>query len=525
VWVWVGVALTAVVLALAVAMDVMIHRAVPILKGRIIETLSARFNGRVELDGVDVSVLPGLEVSGDRLRIYPPDDVVAAGATQPLIALDHFSFHAGLSGLLVEPMHVGLVQVSGLLIHIPPREIRRQASEKPRKRGGKIKILVDRITCDNSHLIIGTAKPDKDPKDFELKHIELHNVGSNAPWRYDATLTNAIPRGEIHAAGTFGPWQTDNPGDSSVTGHYTFDHADLNTIKGLGGMLSSVGDFQGQLDRISIDGTTETPNFSLDTANRPMPLHTRFHAVVDGITGDTYLEPVDATLRNSSFTTSGSVINVKGRGHIIDLNVYVPQGRIQDFLDLVVKTEPAVLTGMIGTRTKLHIRPGKERVAEKLSLRGTFTLQNIHFTNPQVQDKVDMISLRAQGKPKEARPGAKDVRSQMNGTFSLNEGALQFSNLAYFMPGAQVNLDGVYTLDGQQFDFHGQVLTDVSLSQMVDSRLLSFFLKAASPFFRRKGGGAEIPVRISGTRSEPKFGLDVLRGHSNSESTRRQSQR
>jgi hypothetical protein len=114
----------------------------------------------------------------------------------------------------------------------------------------------------------------------------------------------------------------------------------------------------------------------------------------------------------------------------------------------------------------------------------------------------------------------------MNGTFSLNEGALQFSNLAYFIPGAQVNLDGIYSLDGQQFDFHGKVLTDVSLSQMVDSRLLSFILKAASPFFRRKGGGAEIPVWISGTRSEPKFGLDVLRSHSNSDaSTRRQSPR
>jgi len=505
VWAWVAIALVAIVLALAIVLDVMIHRAVPILKGRITETLSARFNSRVELDGVNVSVLPGLEVSGDRLRIYPPDDVVAAGATQPLIALEHFSFHAGLTGLLLEPMHVGLVQVSGLLINIPPREMRRQAPKTPAKRGGKIKILVDEITCDNSRLIIGTSKPDKDPKDFELKHIELHNVGPNAPWRYDATLTNAIPRGQIHAAGTFGPWQTDNPGDSSVAGNYTFDHADLNTIKGIGGILSSVGDFQGQLDRISVDGTTETPDFSLDTANHPVPLHTRFHAVVDGITGDTYLEPVDATLRNSSFTTSGSVINIKGRGHIIDLEVYVP--------DLAVKTEPPVLTGIIGTRTKLHIRPGKERVADRLSLRGSFTLQNIHFTNPQVQDKVDMMSLRAQGKPKEARPGAKDVKSRMNGAFSLNEGVLQFSNLAYVLPGAQVNLDGIYSLDGQQFDFHGKVLTEVSLSEMVDSRLLSFLLRAASPFFRRKGGGAEIPVRISGTRSEPKFGLDVLRGH------------
>ncbi len=391
----------------------------------------------------------------------------------------------------------------------------RQASEKPRKHGGKIKILVDEIICDNSRLIIGTAKPDKDPKDFELKHIELHNVGPSAPWRYDAALTNAIPRGEIHAAGLFGPWQTDSPGDSSVAGHYTFDHADLNTIKGIGGILSSVGDFKGQLDRIVVDGTTETPDFFLDTANHPLPLHTRFHAVVDGISGDTYLESVNATLRNSTFTTNGSVTNVKGRGHTIELDVDVPKGQIRDFLDLTVKTEPAVMTGNISTKTKLHIRPGKQRVAEKLSLRGKFTLQNLHFTNPKVQDKVDMLSLRAQGKPKEAKPGAKDVSSRMNGTFSLNGGVIQFSDLAYVLPGARVNLEGLYSLDGQLFDFHGRVLTDASLSQMVDRPWLSFLLKAASPFFKRKGGGADIPVRISGTKSEPKFGLDVLRRHSN----------
>lgn len=78
-----------------------------------------------------------------------------------------------------------------------------------------------------------------------------------------------------------------------------------------------------------------------------------------------------------------------------------------------------------------------------------------------------------------------------------------------------MNLEGIYSLDGQQFDFHGKVRTEVSLSQMVDSPWVSLLLKVASPFFSKKGGGAEIPVRISGTKSEPKFGLDVLKGHSN----------
>ncbi len=513
IWKWIGISSLILILVLVVVGEVMIHRAGPILKGRVTETLSARFDSRVELESLNVSVLGGLEVSGDHLRIYPPDTVVAAGASQPLIALEHFSFHSGVLGLFIKPMHVGRVQVTGLQINIPPGGMRQQFPAA-KKRKGKIKIFVDEIICDNSRLIIGTSKPDKDPKDFELKQIELNDLGPNAPWKYRATLTNAVPRGEIHTTGTFGPWQTESPGDSSVTGHYTFDHADLNTIKGIGGLLSSVGDFKGQLDKIVIDGTTETSNFSLDTANHPMPLHTAFHAIVDGTTGDTYLQPIKAKLGSSSFTTSGAVVDIKGRGRQINLDLDVADCQLQDFLALAVKTRPVVMTGRISTKTKLQIRPGKESVSQKLSLQGTFTLQSIHFTNPKVQDKVDMLSLRAQGEPKKAKPGAQDVNSQMKGTFQMSGGILRFSDLSYSLPGARVNLAGVYSLDGQQFDFYGKVLTQASLSHLVDSPVASLLLKAISPFFKRKGGGAEIPVSISGTKSEPKFGLDVLGNHS-----------
>ena len=88
------------VIVLAVIGEVVVHRAVPILKGRVIETLSARFNSRVELDGFDVSVVKGLEVSGSGLRIFPEDEVVAAGATQPLISLGAFFVSCGLGGFV-----------------------------------------------------------------------------------------------------------------------------------------------------------------------------------------------------------------------------------------------------------------------------------------------------------------------------------------------------------------------------------------------------------------------------------------
>lgn len=483
------------------------HRAGPILKGRVIETLSTRFDSHVELDVLHVSVLKGLEVSGEGLRIFAPDDVVAAGAKSPLISLGHFAFHANMRGLFVKPMHVATVFVSGMTINIPPREMREQEAKRE-NHAGKIKMLVDEIVFNDSNLIIDTAKPDKDPKTFRLGHVVMRNVGPDAPWKYDAMLVNAIPRGDIHAQGTFGPWVNESPGDSVVTGKYTFEHADLNTIRGIGGMLSSTGDFRGQLNRIEVEGTTETPDFSLDTANHKMPLSTKFHAIVDGTSGDTYLQPVDARLGRSDFTCSGAVIKVKGRGHIIDLDVNVPDGRIQDFLKLGVKTQPVVMTGLVGIKTKLHIRPGAESVAQKTALRGRFTLRQIHFTNPEVQDKVDMLSLRAQGKPQEAKPGADDVRSRMQGQFVMERRRLQLSELVYTLPGATVQLGGVYSLDGEEFDFRGKVRTEAKLSQMVTSRWKSLLLKPVDPFFKKNGAGAEIPVKVTGTRGAPKFGVD-----------------
>lgn len=508
VWTWVFASLLIAVVVLGVVGEVMVHRAAPILKGRVIETLSTRFNSRVELDGLDVSLVKGLEVSGNGLRIFPEDEVVAAGATEPLIALGHFSFHAEWTGLFAKPMHVGTVHVSGMAISIPPKEMRAQAP-KGQRHIGKTRIVVDQLVFDDSKLVIGTLKPEKEPLDFELSRIVMRDVGATRPWDYDATLVNATPKGDIHAKGTFGPWNNDSPGDSTVTGHYTFDHADLNTIKGLGGMLSSVGEFTGQLNNIVVDGTTETPDFSLDTANHAMPLHTKFHAIVDGTNGDTYLQPVEARLGESDFTNNGSVINVKGKGHIIDLDVTVPNGRIQDFLQLAVKTTPVVMTGRFTTKTKLHIRPGDESVSKKIGLRGSFTLRQIHFTNPEVQDKVDMLSLRAQGDPKDAKPGAEDVRSQMMGQFVMESGKLSFSKLNYSLPGATVALTGEYTLDGDRFEFEGKMRTDAKVSQMVASKWKSILLKPVDPFFKKNGAGAEIPVKVSGTKSAPKFGLDL----------------
>ena len=115
-----------------------------------------------------------------------------------------------------------------------------------------------------------------------------------------------------------------------------------------------------------MDGETETPDFQLTKFAHTMPLHTTFHAVVDGTNGDTWLEPVDAMLGHSHFTAQGQVVRVlaldDGRlhsiGHDIALTVNVDRARIEDFLRLATDSPTPMLVGNIAVKAMLHIPPG-----------------------------------------------------------------------------------------------------------------------------------------------------------------------
>ena len=122
-----------------------------------------------------------------------------------------------------------------------------------------------------------------------------------------------------------------------------------------------------------------------------------------------------------------------------------------------------------------------------------------------------MLSLRAQAKPKEANPAgaaAINVESHMTGHMQVADRAIDLSNVQYDLPGAQVLLDGRYTMDGKTFEFHGIVRTKAKLSQMTTG-IKSALLKPIDPIFHKNGAGTQIPFKISGTKDEPHFGLDL----------------
>jgi len=217
---------------------------------------------------------------------------------------------------------------------------------------------------------------------------------------------------------------------------------------------------------------------------------------------------VQAKFLHSGFTASGKVVRVPDHGHDIDLDVEMTDARIEDLLALGVKTDPPVLTGPVELQTKLSLPPGPGDVANRLGLAGTFKIHGALFSNEKIQGRIDSLSLRSRGEPKLAQEHAETgIRSELAGDFRLSQGVFTFSHLQFLVPGAHADVAGQYSVDGNDFDFHGTLRLDARLSQMTTG-WKSILLKPVDPFFTKNGAGTEIPFRVSGTRSEPHFGLD-----------------
>jgi hypothetical protein len=512
-WATLAFVLLGLGVTLFLTLTILTHRASGILRSRIINTLSTRFDGRVELPSLEVSAWRGFEVEGKGLKVWTDK----LPQKEPLFAVDSFQFHTMWWNLLRSPMHVGTVQIRGLAIHVPPKQQRGSIPSftPPGERGkkNKIEIVVDHLEVDQARLVFGNNKPGKDPMVFLIHSLSMQSVGRGRPMHFHAILVNPKPIGNIDSAGSFGPFNVNDLGSTPVSGDYTFSHADLNSIHGIGGMLSSTGKYAGELDRIVVDGKTDTPNFSLDVSGHQVPLKTTFHAIVDGTNGDTYLQPVDAWLNKSHIVARGSVQDIKGKGHLIRLQVMVgPQADIGDMLNLAMKMRPPLMHGRLNLATTLVIPPGSQRVAEKMELKGSFLIKNATFPDASTQKVVDELSLRGSGKPKEASQAAKNgvkIASDMRGDFSLANGKLTVPSLDYQVPGAHISMHGLYTMDGNDFNFAGHVRLQAKISDMVSGWWKKLLLMPVDPIFAGHGVGTDLPIKVSGDKHSTHVGLDI----------------
>jgi len=521
-----------VAVAFVIALQYALHHAGPILRSRVIATLEERFRSPVELDSLNISVTHGIQVSGGGLRIVNFGQKAQGGPgaedRQPMLSVDSFDFHTTVRQLLEPTMRVDLVHVRGMKLNIPPKGQRGPLLSSKKHKRGQAGVVVDKIVCSDMTLTIETDKPGKLPLVFVIHDLMLKDIGPNRPFAFDAKLINPKPVGDIHSTGHFGPWDSEEPRDTPVGGEYSFTNADLGPIKGVAGILSSTGKYDGTLSEIGVTGTTDTPDFSLDVSDHPVDLKTEFDATVDGTTGDTRLNHVHATLLNTVLDVTGMVMQANDRrgreyaakhadvpevgeevrGHYIDITVVTHQARIEDILTLGVKSRPPIMRGALGLQAHLSIPPGDVSVSKKIRIQGHFGIRGATFSNANWQQTLDRLSARAEGHPNQASAGRPEqVASQMSGTFSLGSALIRIPDLAYEIPGARVNLAGKYGLDGRTLNFAGTVRTDATASQMLTG-WKHWVAKPFDPLFKKDGAGLEVPVTITGTKSDMKFGVD-----------------
>jgi AsmA-like C-terminal region len=539
-WVkWAAGGLLAALALAAAALGVALQRAEPYLRARIVEGLEDRFHARVELDSFHVLLVNGLWAEGKGLRIWPPARVegvaVPQGQGDPLIRLDEFRFHAPLELKPGKPIRVSLVELKGLSVHLPPKSHFARlgagngesnptlATKTSASRGWGTQLVrfeVEKMECSGVELVMETDKPGKLPLKFQIAHFKLTDIASGGAMGFDAELTNPRPEGTIKTTGRFGPWNGADIGESPLKGDYRFEHADLASFKGIAGILSSTGHYEGTLRDLVVDGQTETPDFRLTHFGAAMPLTTRFHARVDGTNGDTWLEPVDATLGHSHFTAQGAIVRVPGAvvegaqqyiGHDIALTVNVDKARIEDFMRLASRTGNVLLTGDVTMKTTLHIPPGTAPVHERLKLNGSFALDRAQFTSDKIQGRIAELSLRGQGRLDDLKStDPASILSQMQGSFRMAGGVIKLPALEYNVPGAKIQLAGTYGLADGALNFAGTAKMEASVSKIVGG-WKGMLLAPADRLFKRDGAGTEVPIHIEGTREEPKFGIDFGR--------------
>ena len=507
---WIAGGTVLAMVAALIAVSVKISRSA---RGWMEDSLAHEFESKVELSSFRVAIsFPLVQGEGENLALH----FQGRQDLPPLIAVKRFTLRASIWGLLRGSRRISFVRLEGLQINIPPREEHGSSGGDAKSAMRKFRALrFDEILSDGATLKILTSKPGKNPLEFDLQQLHLNSFGTDGALAFHATLSNPAPPGEIISSGIFGPWNADVPSQTPVSGDYTFEKADLGVFPGIAGILSSKGNYQGLLEKIRVDGTTDIPDFRVAIAGHPVDLSATFHAMVDGTDGDTYLQPLEAHFGQTDLLAQGSVEGTAGKkGKTITLDVSASHARIEDMLLLAMKESPS-MTGTIRLKTKFILVPGPKQIPDRLYLNGSFDLDSLHFTSNAVQQKVDNMSKRSEGKPNEVvNPGeakkADDVASAMKGNFRVENGILTLTGVNYGVPGADVQMAGTYALEPETLDLSGTVKMQAKLSQTTTG-FKSFLLKFADPIFSKGGKGTVLPIKITGSVQDPHYGLDL--GH------------
>jgi AsmA-like C-terminal region len=476
----------AVFLLIVIAGLVLFLRAWPFTEERVSSDLGSALSANVHF--------------GSFRRKYFPPGCIADNVTfqrnssnQPIVTVRRLTITSNLLGLIRR--HIRLINAEGVQVVASPRDFMSQSSSH-------LNTVVDELNADGATLQIASRTSGANHHNFKFYRFTITNLGGGGVIHFSAFFENPLPRGELGATGEFGPWKRDSPEQVPVSGSYSLESADLGVFPGIGGILSSKGDFKGTFKSIQVRGTTQTPKFEVTNTGHTLPLETRFDAAVDAASGDVVLQHVKARLGKTDINADGTIARGEDRHRVAHINLTSAQGHVEDVFYLFVHAKTSPLYGTVNFKMKVALPGGSQPFLKRVGLESTFQIQQAKFANPQTQGHLNEISQPSGHEDPNAL-----ALSQLTGQVRLEHGFAHFADLSLQDSGAAAAFKGTYSLTDERIDMHGKLRTR-SLSNGSHG-FKKVVLKVISPFFKKNPKQTEAPVKISGTYRHPAFGLDT----------------
>jgi hypothetical protein len=391
-WIKIGTLLALVVIGGAA---VLLLSRWPFTRDIVVRALQEKFSSTVEVKAFHGTYFPpGCVAEGVTFRRNSDRD------DQPIATIEKLTIRGAYWEFFRTPKRVRRVRIKGLRMFLSSGS-ERIGNAAPPGSPKQSALIIDQIIAEGAVVEFASSQSGKEPLKFEIHKLTLNSVADDRPMSFHAALMNAKPPGEIRTEGQFGPLQPRDVGQTRLSGSYDFQRADLGGFSGIGGTLASTGKFNGVLEHIEIEGSTDTPDFQVTRSHHAVHLKTQFQGSVNGMDGDVSLQSVHAQLEQTSVVSHVEVAKkAASEGKTISLGATEVRGRIQDWLRLLSKADPPAFTGEMNFRAHVLVPPGKRSFIERVNLQGDFGIDAASFARSTTQEKVDNLSQLAQGEKK-----------------------------------------------------------------------------------------------------------------------------
>lgn len=216
---------------------------------------------------------------------------------------------------------------------------------------------------------------------------------------------------------------------------------------------------------------------------------------------------VDIILGGSPLQARGVIEGTRGlKGKRVVLNITSTALNLAELLQLTSKAQPPMARGTVSVDAAFDLPQGEADVLDRLELEGSFRAERLRFADAGVQDKIDTLSRRGQGRPSDE--SIDNVASNVTSKFAFSKRALTYRGLAFTVQGASVTLDGTHRLGPRTLALEGEVLLKASASNTLTG-FKRWLVKPFDSLLRKNGAGTRLVIRVEGTQDEPKVGLEL----------------